>query len=276
MANTCAVHAGQTAVFTCSRCGSFACGQCASSVESLCAKCDDLQGAVLGADVSAGGLIGDSFKLVVRFGAPVAAFAVVDGLATTAIAMAGAALPKHFAVIILMALIGGAVSVIVQGAWIALLASAAQGKPLGLGEAFAHGASVALMLFLCNFFVAVGVGVGLVLLIIPGIVLALGWCMAGSAVVVGKMGPFEAMGESWGLTGGHRANLFLAFLATGAVALVVSMAVGAAGNLVVAQVPVVSPAVRLATSIIGTVAAAPVLTVPVLAYLRVKRNFSSY
>jgi hypothetical protein len=276
MANTCAVHAGQTAVFTCSRCGSFACGQCTSGTDQLCVKCDDLQGAVLGADVSAGGLIGDSFKLVVRFGAPVAAFAVVDGLATTAIAMAGAALPKHFAVIIFTALLGAAVSVIVQGAWIALLASAAQGKPLALGAAFGRGASAAPMLFLCNLFVGLGVGFGLILLLVPGIILALGWCMAASSVVIAQKGPFEAMGESWGLTGGHRANLFLAFLATGAVALVVSMAVGAAGNLMIVQVPVLSPAVRLATSIIGTVAAAPVLTVPVLAYLRVKRNFGAY
>lgn len=276
MANTCAVHAGAAAVFTCSRCGSFACGQCTSSVDLLCLKCDDLQNAVLGTDLSAGGLIGDSFKLVVRFGPSVAAFAVVDAIATTAIAMAGAALPKHFAIIIAMALIGGAVSTIVQGAWIALLASAAQGKTLGLGDAFARGASVALMLFLSNLFVGLGVGFGLILLLIPGILLALGWCMAGASVVVAQKGPFEAMGESWGLTTGHRGNLFLAFLATGVVAFVVSLAVGAAGNLVVAQVPVISPVVRVATSVFGTVATAPVLTVPVLAYLRVKRSFTSY
>ena len=274
MANFCAVHADAPAIFTCSRCGSFACERCTSSVELLCAACDRLRGSTLGSDVSAGGLIGDSFRLVARFGAAVAAFALVDAVATVAVGAIGQALPEGPLFVVLLGLMSIVVSTIVQGAWISLLASAAQGTPIGVGPALGRGLSVALHLFACNLMLGIGVGFALILLVIPGVILALGWCAAAPAVVVSNQGPFESLGESWTLTAGHRISLFVAFLATGAVALVVSLVGTLMGNALSAQVPAAGLLIHPAASVLGSIATAPVLTVPVLAYLRIKRGFA--
>jgi hypothetical protein len=275
MANTCAVHPGALAVFTCSRCGSFACPDCTSSTDLLCRACDRLRGSVLGTDLSAGGLIGHSFALVAKFGAAVAAFAAVEAIASTGVAMIGAALPEGTATVVAIALLGIAISTVVQGAWISLLASAAQGAPMGIGAALGRGGSVALPLFACNLILGLGVGLAMLLLIVPGVILALGWCAAGPSVVVSRQGPIEALGESWGLTGGHKGSLFVALLGTGIVAVVVAGAIEFAGGMAIAVVPGARLVVNLGTSVISSFAMAPVLTVPVLAYLRLQRNFTA-
>lgn len=275
MAKTCAVHAGAPATFTCSRCGSFACDACTSSTDLLCAACDRLRGSVLGTDVSAGGLIGDSFRLVARFGAAVAAFAAVEAVASAVVSQVGARLPQDLFFVVLLALVSIAVNTVVQGAWITLLSSAAQGSPIGIGHALGRGAAVALPLFACNLILGIGVGFATLLLVVPGIILALGWCTAGPSVVVSQQGPFDALMDSWGTTAGHRGSLFVAFLGTGFVAVVVAFAVEVAGNLVTSQVPGAGLFIGIGTSVIASFAMAPVLTVPVLAYLRLQRSFTA-
>lgn len=57
------------------------------------------------------------------------------------------------------------------------------------------------------------VGVGLILLIVPGIILGLAFSFAGFLVIDRNMGPIEALKESARLTKGHRWKLFLLALA---------------------------------------------------------------
>jgi len=63
-----------------------------------------------------------------------------------------------------------------------------------------------------NFLSSLGVALGLILLIIPGVFLALSWCLAVSAAVDRNLGPIEALSESFKLTDGHRLSLLLFFL----------------------------------------------------------------
>jgi hypothetical protein len=56
------------------------------------------------------------------------------------------------------------------------------------------------------------VGLGLVFLIVPGVILALRWAVAGPVVVTGGRGSSDAMGRSAKLTEGRRWSMFLFYL----------------------------------------------------------------
>lgn len=57
-----------------------------------------------------------------------------------------------------------------------------------------------------------GIMFGFVLLIVPGIFLGLAWSLALPAVVDRNLGPVEALSESFRLTEGHRASIFVLWL----------------------------------------------------------------
>lgn len=275
MSNACAVHAGNLATFTCSRCGSFACDACVSAEADLCAACDRRRGSVLGLDVSAGGLLGDSFRLVARFITAIAIFSLVETVAETALGFVTGAVGANLFLSIPLMLVGVAVKTVIQASWITLLASAAHGTPLASVVALQQGAGVALYLFVCNLLVGLAVAVGLVLLIIPGIVVGLGLVLAAPAVVVARRGPVEAMGDSWSLTDTHRVDLFLALLGASAVGFAALFVANLAINAALSLVPGASVLGPPVTSFLDTIILAPAVTVPVLAYLRLNRRFTA-
>jgi len=57
--------------------------------------------------------------------------------------------------------------------------------------------------------VALGVLVGLILLIVPGVMLAVGWMFTSYLIIDKDRGPLEAIKESWKMTKGHKGQLFL-------------------------------------------------------------------
>jgi len=64
-----------------------------------------------------------------------------------------------------------------------------------------------------------GIVLGLILFIIPGVFLALAWSLALPIAVDRDIGAIEALGESYRLTTGHRLSLLVLFLGLGAIAL---------------------------------------------------------
>ncbi|MFZ5446715.1 MAG: hypothetical protein ACOZQL_42400 [Myxococcota bacterium] len=242
----------------------------------LCVACAERRGAVLGSDVSAGGLIADSFRIVTRYLPTVLLFALVEALATQALARGGILLGSDLALSLGLMLVSAAFRVVIEASWISLLAAAARGTPMTPLEALRAGLPVSVPLFFCNVVFAIAVMFGLVLLIIPGIVLALGFSLAATAVVASRRGPIDALGESWGLSEGHRVSLLLAFLATGGIGIVVNaaFAAGLAGGLSFVSLPGSAIVLAATSSLVGTLTFAPMITVPVLAYLRLQSRLS--
>jgi hypothetical protein len=78
------------------------------------------------------------------------------------------------------------------------------GKPVAIGSALSTG--VALILPMLGLGIVMGVAIvfGLILLIVPGIYLALRWAVAAPALVVERPGIFKAMERSASLTQNHR------------------------------------------------------------------------
>jgi uncharacterized membrane protein len=85
-------------------------------------------------------------------------------------------------------------------------------SPMGarpqIGDLFSAGRYL-LYALLASFLTGILVMIGIVLLIVPGIILALGLQFTTYLIVDKNMGPIEAMKESWRITNGHKASLFL-------------------------------------------------------------------
>lgn len=89
-------------------------------------------------------------------------------------------------------------------------------------------------LILLQLVVGILIALGLILLIIPGVILALMWIAAVPAFVVEGKGVFESMSRSSELTRGNRMRI----LGVGIIVLAIYVAIALIGGLLVAAVPV--------------------------------------
>lgn len=139
------------------------------------------------------------------------------------------------AVSVATVLVSIALAMIVQGALVRATIAHAAGERAGIGESLAAGLPVALWLFVLSLLVALGVGVGLVLLIVPGIILYIMWCVATPALVEEREGIFAAMSRSSYLTKGARWKIFallllglvLTWIVSGVFGVIMMMSLGA-------------------------------------------------
>ncbi|GAC1366127.1 MAG: hypothetical protein NVSMB47_17410 [Polyangiales bacterium] len=94
-----------------------------------------------------------------------------------------------------------------------------RGRPYALGDVFGE-VRLFLPYLALNLIVSMAVGVGMLLLVVPGVILALGWSLAEPLLVDRALGPIDALRESWRLTDGHKGALFVfALLVVGVVLL---------------------------------------------------------
>ena len=89
-----------------------------------------------------------------------------------------------------------------------LFLDCARNRPVRFGVLFGGGDRWLPMLGL-QFLVSLVVGIGFVLLIVPGVILGLGLSLAYCYVVDANMGPIDAMRASWEATKGQRGQLFV-------------------------------------------------------------------
>lgn len=97
---------------------------------------------------------------------------------------------------------------LLQGMVVKAAVNGFNGKRSSFGEAFDAGVSMFLPLLGLGIVAGVGITLGYILLLAPGVILTVLWSVAAPAVVVEKRGVFESLQRSRGLTRGHRWSVF--------------------------------------------------------------------
>jgi hypothetical protein len=81
-----------------------------------------------------------------------------------------------------------------------------------VGDLFSAAAPAILPLIAFGILYAIGVGIGFVLLIVPGLFLLTFWSLGAPAIVIERAGPIEAFGRSWRLVKGEGWSVFATLL----------------------------------------------------------------
>ena len=115
---------------------------------------------------------------------------------------------KISAAVIVIALISGVLSMLAQGALSYAVYQTLLGKKVTIGESISRCSPQLGTLLVASFFVTVGVGLGYLLFIIPGIMWSCKWAVTVQACVVEKLDPKESMDRSADLTDGYRMTIF--------------------------------------------------------------------
>lgn len=95
-----------------------------------------------------------------------------------------------------------------QGVVVRAAVSGFNGRLLSMGEALALALRMALPLLGLVIIMGLGVAVGYILLIVPGVMLSVLWSVAAPSVVIEGRGVFESLQRSRELTRGHRWPIF--------------------------------------------------------------------
>jgi hypothetical protein len=105
-------------------------------------------------------------------------------------------------------LAGLLIAALLEGCLLATAFGELGGRPATLPEVLTTGLKFLLPLFAVNLFFVLAFVAGLILLIVPGVMLALAWCVAGPALLVERSGITTVFGRSADLTRDNRWRLF--------------------------------------------------------------------
>jgi hypothetical protein len=174
-----------------------------------------------------GEVLGDTFAVIGRNIVVLANLAVLFVAIPEAINIAGVALAQVAPVFGLLALIGQlATAVGLLLAYAAIFQVAMQdlhGQPVATDRLFRVAAGKFWPLLGLFLLFTLGVTVGLLLLVVPGVVLAMAWSVAMPAVVLEDRGVFSAFGRSAALTRGKRWSIFLLFFIVWLISFIVEL-----------------------------------------------------
>lgn len=172
---------------------------------------------------------------------------------------------------------GSAVAMLLAGGLIAMVAGVVlqgtivhgtvmdmNGRKAAISESLAVGLRNFLALIAIAILLAIAVTLGFILLIVPGVIMALAWSVVVPAYIAERIGIFEAFSRSAQLTRGNRWRILLLALLLVFGYLVISFVVTIAaglGSLVTAQTSVfyavvVSPIITALYGLVGSVGAA--------------------
>ena len=152
--------------------------------------------------------------------------------------------PGYFGALFELYLIIEGVTLIVipiaEGASIKMAAEAIDGKPVSLGASVRFALSKLVWLWALSLVVGVIVVLGFVALIVPGIILAIMFCLALPSLLLENTGVFGSLGRSRELVGHRWGKTFATFIVLGLIILVISVVVSLVSGLFGAAGPVVS------------------------------------
>ena len=172
---------------------------------------------------------GVTIGLVFLFGAfpGVALQLLVSSIDPTVLVMtvAGYALPGIIALFLLQWFVSQVIGSVVQGAVVGPMLAQDQGRRASFGESLAAAMRSFVPLVGFGMLLGIGVEIGMTLLIVPGILIYLMWCVAPSALAAEREGMFMALNRSQELTEGSRWKIFAILLVLETASFVLSAAV---------------------------------------------------
>lgn len=150
---------------------------------------------------------------------------------------------------------------VLQAALIHGTVSDLNGKRAGLGACLGTGLKFFLPIVALTVLSGLGVALGLVLLIVPGIMLAMAWSVVVPAEVMERTGVFGAFRRSLELTRGHRWSILGIYLVYGVISWVVVGGLAATGMMSLSGAPnpsvvagVVAAVLQSVSTLIGSTA----------------------
>lgn len=160
-------------------------------------------------------------------GAPTLVVSVGQMLLFSSISPADVFAPGRLALAGVGFLVSIAANAVLQAAVIHASVNDLTGRKAAIGESLAVGLRYFLPLLGISIIVGIGCAVGFVLLIVPGVLLALALSVAAPAAVMERTGVFGALDRSIALTRNHRGAIFLLAIAYIIVMWIIEMAIGA-------------------------------------------------
>jgi hypothetical protein len=180
-------------------------------------------------ELTAGGVLARTFEIYRdQFGVLVGAALLVFAVE----AVASVALPAALAVV--AALISMVLTTFYQGMVVALVHDVQDGRrDSSIGDLLRSVSPVVVPLFVVSLLAGLGIGIGFVLLIVPGLFLLTIWAVVAPVTVLERPGIFAAFGRSQELVRGHGWTVlgaivlvFLIVLCAGIAAAIVGAAIG--------------------------------------------------
>ncbi len=204
----CPAHPEQAAAAACSRCGTFICKSCVASAEPpLCAVCFARRGLpLLGEPFSFGGALGGSLKL---FGPTLVPILGVCAIYAVPLGLLELFLDENFQSSLIRTYVGmlatSTIGLLGTNACLALMTARAERHSATFGWALAEGFRAWPRVFGARFKAGLTIVLYLLLLIVPGIVVATRLCLVTPAAYLGSI---EASRESKQLVYGHGWTVF--------------------------------------------------------------------
>ena len=183
---------------------------------------------------------------------------------------------QYFGLVILGSLLNMVFTVLAQGALVRATIASSRGDRATFGECLSTALRRLLPLLGLGIVSGLAVGFAAILLIVPGIILAVMWYVAAPVVIAEREGVFAALGRSADLTKGERWNVFVVLLILFAL-LVGLVILGAIGGAIAGATGILSGGgnamsllVGGATVVSGTISATIAGALPTAVYIELR------
>jgi len=160
--------------------------------------------------IDIGLVLRNTFRVFGRGALPLTAFALLCygpwlGLEAAGVGSVDAT-PQSFLLYLFAATFGGFIN---STAVIVFTFEQLQGRRIGLGGALGRAAPMMPALFVSNIIVAMALGFGFLILIVPGVIFFVCSCVSSPALLNERLGPIRAIDRSFALTRGSRLVILL-------------------------------------------------------------------
>ena len=167
---------------------------------------ENSQGSVVeGPQFTAGGVLSRTLDILKK---NIAVFFVLSAVAIFPPLIIMALVPPSMGAIAISSIVSMILALTVQGAMAYAVYRSLCGDTASLGESVQRGMARFIPLFLAALLSGLGIGIGSMLLLIPGIILTCMWAVVIPACVVEGLGPVQSLSRSAELTKGYRMTIF--------------------------------------------------------------------